>query len=83
MPFRRAAVEAGDIHHVGEALGGEVHRALADGARRAVVHHRIGRAIGEQRTRDVEGGIDDGRRGRRCVVHFAGSGWRAAAGVAK
>ena len=80
MPFRRAAIEAGDIHHVGEALGGEVHRALADGARRAVVHHGIGRTIGEQRTRDVEGGIDDGRRGRCCVVHFAGSGWRAADG---
>ncbi len=32
MPFRRTAIEAGDVHHVGEALGGEVHRALAHGA---------------------------------------------------
>ena len=36
-----------------------------------------------KRTREVEGGIDDGRRGRYCVVHFAGSGWRAGTGVAK
>jgi hypothetical protein len=83
MAFRRTAIEARNIHHVGEALGSEVYRALAHGARRGVIHHRIRWAVAEQRARDVEGGVDDRRRDERCVVHFTASGWRASVGTAK
>ena len=38
MPVRRGAIQPGDQHHVGVALGGEVHRALAE--RRAATRRR-------------------------------------------
>ena len=83
MLLRGLAIESGDIQHVGEALGGEVHRALAQCARGSVIDNRIRRAIAERLRRAIENRLD--RDGGRLgpVAHFAISGARAAAIVSK
>ena len=70
MPLGGGAVEAADIAHVGEALGREVHGALAQRARRGVVDQRVRRAVAERLRRAIEIGLHRRRRFPLLVAHL-------------
>ena len=57
MPLSGRAVEAADVTHVDQTLGGKVHGALTQRPRRGVVNKRIRRTITKLLRRAIEVGL--------------------------
>ena len=81
MPLGGGAVQTADIAHVGEPLGREIDRALAQGALRGVIDQRVRQSAAERLGGAIEIWLDRRDGVFRLIAHMAGSPLECCAGA--
>src|SRR6185503_11724407 len=81
VPLGGGAVETADIAHVGEPLGREIDRALAQGALRGVIDQRVRQSAAERLGGAIEIWLDRRDGVFRLIAHMAGSPLECCAGA--